>query len=332
MPKYLVTGGAGFLGSNVVDALLPAGDKVVVYDDFSTGSKKNVFDWSPKDVKVIEGDVRDLKSLVKAAKGCDYLLHFAAVPGVVRSVEDPQTTLSVNVDGTMNALHAARDAKLKRVIVASSAAVYGESPVLPKEESMLAMPFSPYGASMLMGEDVARVFYTTYRLETVCLRFFNLYGPRQVTGTEDASVVAKFIHALLTGKTPVVYGDGKQSRDFTYVSDAVDAVRLACTAPKAEGEVFNIGSGNRVTVSGLLNILGQLLERELVPTYADPRPADIRHSLAETTKAQEVLGFRPRVSIQAGLVRTLAWYRRTLGRSVKLPAVRTPKPGGDSGD
>jgi len=322
MAKYLVTGGAGFLGSNVVDALLAAGDKVVVYDDLSTGSKKNVLDWNPKDVKVVEGDVRDAKALAKVAKGCDYLLHFAAVTGVARSVADPETTLGVNVNGTINALHAAREAKIKRVIVASSAAVYGESPVLPKEETMLATPYSPYGASMLMGEDVARVFYTTYRLETVCLRFFNLYGPRQDITSEHSGVVARFIHALLTGKTPMVYGDGKQSRDFTYVSDAVDAVRLACTAPKAEGEVFNIGSGNRITISGLLNIIGALLEREIIPSYADPRPADIRHSLAETTKAQEVLGFRPRVNIQLGLVKTLAWCRRSLGKNVKLPPPR----------
>lgn len=322
MAKYLVTGGAGFLGSNVVDALLAAGDKVVVFDDFSSGSKKNVFDWSPKDAKVVEGDVRDAKSIAKAAKGCDYVLHFAAIAGVTRSVEDPETTFAVNVGGTINTLLAAREAKVKRVIVASSAAVYGESPVLPKEETMLAMPYSPYGASMLMGEDAARVFYTTYRLETVCLRFFNLYGPRQDLASPHSGVVARFIHALMTGRIPMVYGDGKQSRDFTYVSDAVDAVRLACTAPKAEGEVFNIGSGNRVTVSGLLNIIGSLLEREIVPSYSDSRAADIRHSLAETTKAQEVLGFRPRVSLQVGLVKTLAWCRRSLGKQVKLPMPR----------
>ena len=320
--KYLVTGGAGFIGSNVVDALLAAGDKVTVYDDFSTGSRKNVQDWNPKDVKVIEGDVRDARALGKAAKGCDYLLHFAAIPGVVRSVEDPETTLSVNVLGTMNALLAAREAKVKRVVFASSAGVYGESPVLPKEENMLPTPFSPYGASMLSGEDLARVFYTTYRLETVCLRFFNVYGPRQDPSHDQSAVAARFVHCVLSGKVPVVYGDGKQSRDFTYVSDSVDAVRLACTAPKAEGEVFNIGTGNRVTVSGLLNILGGLLEREITPTYTDPRPADIRHSLAEVTKAQEVLGYRPRVGIQQGLVKTLAWYRRTLGKNIKLPMPR----------
>ena len=324
MSKYLVTGGAGFIGSNVVDALLAMGEKVTVYDDFSTGSKKNVFDWNPKDVKIVEGDVRDAKALARTAKGCDYLLHFAAVPGVVKSVDDPETTLSVNVMGTMNALLAAREAKVKRLIFASSAAVYGESPVLPKEETMLPTPYSPYGASMLVGEDLARVFYTTYRLETVCLRFFNVYGPRQDPMSDQSGVIARFVHQILSGKVPLVYGDGKQSRDFTYVSDAVDAVKLACTAPKAEGECFNIGTGNRVTVSGLLNIIGGLLEREIIPTYGDPRSSDIRHSLAETTKAQEVLGYRPRVSMQVGLLKTLAWYRRVHGKNIKLSI---PRPG-----
>src|SRR5262245_24334703 len=322
MAKYLVTGGAGFLGSHIVEALLGSGEKVCVFDDFSTGSKRNVADWPAKDVKVVDGDVRDAKAIVRAAKGCDYLLHFAAVPGVAKSVEDPETTLEVNVTGTIHALLAAREAKIKRVVFASSAAVYGESPVLPKEETMLPTPFSPYGASALAGEDLARVFYTTYRLETVCLRLFNCYGPRQDPNNPSSGVIAQFVHAVLTGKTPTIYGDGKQSRDFTYVSDVVDATRLACTAPKAEGEVFNIGTGNRVTVSGLLNILGQLLEREIQPAYVDPRPGDIRHSLAEVTKAQEVLGYRPRVSIQQGLVKVLAWYRRTLGKSVKMTLPR----------
>lgn len=325
MAKYLVTGGAGFIGTHLVDALVASGEKVTVFDDFSTGTKRNVAEWSAKEVKITEGDVREEKALVRAAKGCDYLLHFASVPGVAKSVEDPETTLQVNVVGTMNALLAAREAKVKRVVFASSAAVYGESPVLPKEETMLPTPFSPYGASALAGEDLARVFYTTYRLETVCLRFFNVYGPRQDPTNPHSGVVSHFVHAVLSGRTPTIYGDGKQSRDFTYVSDAVDATRLACTAPKAEGEVFNVGTGNRVTVSGLLNILGQLLEREIQPAYVDPRPGDIRHSLAEVTKAQEVLGYRPRVSIQHGLVKVLAWYRRTLGKNIKMPL---PRPSG----
>jgi nucleoside-diphosphate-sugar epimerase len=319
MAKYLVTGGAGFVGSNLVDSLLEAGEKVVVLDDFSTGQKKNVLDWNPKDAKVIEDDVRDEKALKRAAKGCDYFLHFASIPSVAQSVEDPESSLTVNLVGTMNALLAAREAKVKRFVLASSAQVYGESPVLPKEETMLPTPYSPYGAAKLASEELARVFYTSYRLETVCLRFFNVYGPRQDPTNEHSGVVARFIGALLAGKTPVIYGDGKQSRDFLYVSDAVEATRLACTAPKAEGEAFNVGSGSRITISGLLNLLATLLEREVTPTYLEPRAGDVRHSLAEITKAQEVLGFRPRASIQQGLVKTLAWVRRTLARNVKVP-------------
>jgi nucleoside-diphosphate-sugar epimerase len=319
MAKYLVTGGAGFIGSNLVEALVAAGDKVVVFDDFRRGRKRNVQDYKQTEVRVVEGDVRDLKVLKRAAKGCDYLFHLAGIPGVARSVGEPQETLEVASMGTLNALIAARDSKIKRVIYASSCAVYGESPVLPKEETMLPMPFSPYGAAMLIGEDLARVFYTTYRIETVCLRLFNVYGPREVHDDDDSGVVVRFITALLRGETPQVLGDGKQSRDFIHVSDVVEAFRLACTAPKAEGEVFNVATGSRVSVTGLLAVFNQLLDLEVQPDFGDARPADVRHSLAETVKAQEVLGFRPRMGLHEGLVKTMLWYRRALGKSVKLP-------------
>jgi nucleoside-diphosphate-sugar epimerase len=319
MAKYLVTGGAGFIGSNLVESLVAAGDKVVVYDDFRRGQKRNVQDFKQTEVRIVEGDIRDLKSLKKAAKGCDYMLHVAGVPGVARSVGDPQETLEVASVGTLNALIAARDSKIKRVIYASSCAVYGESPVLPKEETMLPTPFSPYGAAMLIGEDLARVFYTTYRIETVCLRLFNVYGPREVPDDEDSGVVVSFITALLRGETPKILGDGKQSRDFIHVSDVVEAFRLACTAPKAEGEVFNVATGSRVSVTGLLAVFNQLLDLEVQGEFGDARPADVRHSLAETVKAQEVLGFRPRMGLHEGLVKTMLWYRRALGKSVKLP-------------
>jgi nucleoside-diphosphate-sugar epimerase len=319
MAKYLVTGGAGFIGSNLVEALIASGEKVVVYDDFSRGTKRNLQDFKAADCRVVEGDVRDDKALKRAAKGCDYLLHLAAIPGVERSVRQPETTLEVSMMGTLNALQAARDAKVKRLVFASSCAVYGESPVLPKEETMLPVPFSPFGAAMLAGEELSRVFYTTYRLETVCLRLFNAYGPRENPDDPASSVVARFIGSLLKRQQPVVYGDGKQSRDFVFVGDVVEAFRLACTAPKAEGEVFNIASGSRLSVSGLLSVFNQLLDIEVIPRYDDARPSDVRHSLAEVTKAQEVLGFRPRMGIHEGLVKTLVWYRRALGKSVKLP-------------
>jgi nucleoside-diphosphate-sugar epimerase len=319
MAKYLVTGGAGFVGSHLIDALIANGDKVVVVDDFSRGHKRNLQEHKAADCKIVEGDVTDGKMLKRVAKGCDYMFHLAAIPGVERSVKDPEKTLEVSMNGTLNALSAAREAKLKRVIYASSAAVYGESPVLPKEETMLPSPYSPFGAAMLCGEELSRVFYTTYRTETVCLRLFNVYGPRENIDDPASSVVAQFIGKLLKGETPVIYGDGKQSRDFVFIGDVIEAFRLACTAPKAEGEVFNIASGSRLSVSGLLSVFNQLLDIEVVPKYEDARPADVRHSLAEVTKAQEVLGYRPRVGIHEGLVKTLVWYRRAMGKSVKLP-------------
>jgi nucleoside-diphosphate-sugar epimerase len=303
MAKYLVTGGAGFLGSHLVDALIQSGDKVTIVDDFSRGHRRNVQDHKVADCRIVEGDVCDPRVLKRNAKGCDYLLHLAAVPGIERSVKDPERTLEVSMVGTL---------------FASSCAVYGESPVLPKEETMLPSPYNPYGAAMLAGEELSRVFYTTYRIETVCLRMFNIYGPRESVDDPASSVVSHFIGKLLKSETPLIYGDGKQSRDFIYVGDVVEAFRLACTAPKAEGEVFNIASGSRLSVSGLLSVFNQLLEIEVQPKYEDARPADVRHSLAETVKAQEVLGFRPRVSIHEGLVKTLVWYRRAMGKSVKL--------------
>ena len=317
MAKYVVTGGAGFLGSNIVESLVANGDKVLVYDNFSTGSKKYVQDYKQTDVRVVEGDVCDDKSLRKAVKGADYLLHLAGRPGVEESVNDPDATLKLSFEGTLTALSAARDLKVKRFIYASSCAVYGESPVLPKEETMLPSPYNPYGAAALIGEELARAFYATYRLETVCLRLFNAYGPRQPTDGPASGVVARFCAAILKGERAEFFGDGKQSRDFVYISDVVDAFRLACTAPKAEGEVFNIASGSRMSVAGLLNGFSQLLERELDAEGKDARPADVRHSLADIIKAQEVLGYRPRINMAEGLAKTLVWYKKNLGKLLK---------------
>jgi UDP-glucose 4-epimerase len=318
MAKYLVTGGAGFIGSHLVDALVAAGDKVVILDNLATGNKRNIQDHKATDVRLAEGDVTDDKAVKRAAKSCDYVLHLAGIPGVERSVNTPEETLQTAFVGMLNVLAAARELKIKRVVYASSCAVYGESPVLPKEEIMLPTPFSPLGAAALCGEELARVFYTTYRIETVALRLFNVYGPRQPWESPECPVIPRICAAILQDKTPVIYGDGKQSRDFVYVSDVVDAFRLACTAPKAEGEVFNVASGARLSMSGLLAVFGQLLEREFVPQFGDARAADVRHSLAETQKAQEVLGFRPRITIHEGLVKCLVWYRKALGKNVKM--------------
>ena len=316
MAKYLVTGGAGFIGANLVESIIKNGDKAVVLDDFSTGSKKNVQDYRQTDVKVIEGDVRDEKAVRKAAKGCDYLLHLACPPGSAPSVADPKQAIEIAAVGTLNCLIAARDLGVKRVIYASSCSVYGESPVLPKDESMLPTPYTPQGAGSLMGEELARVFYATYRLETVSLRLFNVYGPRQSTKGPHAGVVGQFCADILKGETPTVTGDGKQSRDFVYISDVLEAFRLACIAPKAEGEVFNVASGSRMSINGLLATFSTLLEREVTPKFTDGISSDVRHGLADIQKAQEVLGFRPRVRIAEGLTRTLVWYKRNLGKGV----------------
>jgi len=318
MAKYLVTGGAGFIGSHLIEALVASGDKIVVYDDFSTGLKRNVQDFKVADVKVVEGDVRDDKELRKVVRGCDFILHLASPCSVDESVKDPQKSLSTAFQGTLNVLLAARDMKVKRVVHASSCAVYGESPVLPKEENMLPTPCSPLGAGALVAEELCKVFYATYRLETVSLRLFNVYGPRQPLTGPSSGVVARFCADVLKEEVPIVFGDGKQSRDFVFVTDVVEAFRLACAAPKAEGEVFNIASGSRMSVSGLLTWFSTLLEREILPKYDEGRNAEVRHSLAEVVKAQEVLGFRPRIGIAEGLTKTLLWYRKHLGKAVKL--------------
>ena len=309
MSKYLVTGGAGFVGLNLVHHLSGAGEKVVVLDDFSSCKKKYLRDL-PKDVKVVEGSVLELKEVKKCARSCDYVVHLAGQPSVLRSVKDPVGTLHRNAGGTLNALIAARDAKVKRFIYVGSAAAYGESPSLPKVETMNEAPLSPYAVSTIAAENQCRVFFNTYGLQTVILRAFNLYGPFQDHTGNYAAVCGKFMATLLDGKAPVISGDGKQSRDFTHVSDLIEAVKSACVAPKAEGELFNIGTGSRITINGLVNMINGILGKEIQPKYEEARPGDIRHSLADATKAQEMLGFRPRASIMDGLTQTVEWYRK----------------------
>ena len=309
--KYLVTGGAGFIGTNLVSQLCAGGEKVTILDNFSTGKKRNLRDL-PKDTRVIEDDVLDLKSLRKHVKGHDFVIHLAGQPSVLKSVKDPEETLQTNAMGTLHALLAARDAKVKRFVHVGSATAYGESPSLPKLETMNEMPLSPYAVSTIAGEQQCKVFFSTYGLQTVILRAFNIYGPHQDAASPNAAVVPRFVVMLLEAKPPVISGDGKQSRDFLHVSDMVEAIKAACIAPKAEGELFNIATGSRITVNGLVNMLNSLLGKEIQPKYEEARPGDIRHSLADTTKAQEMLGFRPRVSVLDGLKTTLDWYRKNL--------------------
>ena len=309
MSKYLVTGGAGFIGTNLVHHLASSGEKVTILDNFSTGKKKHLRDL-PKDVKVVEGDILDVKQIKKLTRSVDYMVHLAGQPSVLKSVKDPTASLETNAMGTLNALIAARDAKLKRFIYVGSAAAYGESPSLPKVETMNELPLSPYAVSTIAAENQCRVFFNTYGLQTVILRAFNVYGPYQETSGTYAPVVGKFMTTLLDGKAPVIAGDGKQSRDFVHVSDLIEAIKSACIAPKAEGELFNIATGARITVNGLVNMINGILGKEIQPKYEEARPGDIRHSLADCTKAQEMLGFRPRVSVTDGFQSTLEWYRK----------------------
>ena len=309
MSKYLVTGGAGFIGLNLVHHLVGQGEKVVLYDNFSTGKKK----WTrelPKDVKLVEGDVLDIKELKKAARSCDYVVHLAGQASIPHSVNDPAASLHTNAVGTLQALIAARTAKVKRFIYVGSAAAYGESPSLPKVETMTDQPLSPYGVSTIAGEQQCRVFFNTYGLQTVILRAFNVFGPYQEASGNYAPVVSNFAKALLDGKPPVICGDGKQSRDFLHVDDLIEAIKSACIAPKAEGELYNIGTGSRITINGLVNLINGILGKEIQPKYEEAHPEDIRHSLADITKAQEMLGFRPRVSLMDGLSSTIEWYRK----------------------
>ena len=312
MAKYLITGGAGFIGSNLVHKLLERGEKVIVYDDFSTGRKQNLEDVKKhRDITIVEGNICDLASLKKEAKKCDFILHHAALPSVQRSMKRPLDSNEVNVTGTLNVLLAAQAySSIRRVVYASSSAAYGDSPTLPKIETMQNNPLSPYAVSKIAGEDYCRMFYTSYRVDTVCLRYFNVFGPRQNPTSQYAAVVPKFIGALLRGREPVVFGDGKQSRDFTSVDNVVDANLLATQTAKAGGEILNIACGTRVTILGLANFLAQFLERDITPRFEKARSGDVRHSLADITKAREFLGYRPRHGIEDGLKLTVGWYQK----------------------
>lgn len=312
MARYLITGGAGFIGSSLAHRLVGNGEKVTIYDDFSTGKKRNIEAIAKlRDVRVVEGDVRDLVELKKEAKKCEFILHHAAIPSVQRSMKNPSHTNDVNVLGTLNVLIAAGTyASVKRVVYASSSAAYGDSPTLPKTETMQNNPLSPYAVSKIAGEDYCRMFYNSMKVDTVCLRYFNVFGPRQDPSSQYAAAVAKFIATLLRGREPLIYGDGKQSRDFTYVENVVDANIMATQTPKAGGEVLNIACGSRITILGLASFLGQIVGRDVTPRFDKARSGDVRHSLADITKAREFLGYRPRFGIEEGLNLTVEWYRQ----------------------
>lgn len=308
---YLVTGGAGFIGSNLVEALLKQGERVAVLDNFSTGKKTNIKPFL-KEIDLIEGDIRDPKTCQKAMKGIEIVLHQAALPSVPRSVSDPVLTNEVNVTGTLNLLWAARAAGVKRFVYAASSSAYGDSAALPKIETMAANPLSPYAISKLTGEYYCRTFNRLYGLSTTSLRYFNVYGPRQDPHSEYAAVVPRMISALIRDQPGTIYGDGSQSRDFTYIEDCIQAVLLACVAPEVSGEVMNVSFGERVTINELHQKIADLLGKKIRPLYDPPRAGDVKHSLADIGKARRLLGYRPQYNIDRGIEKTMAGLKATL--------------------
>jgi len=306
--RYLVTGGAGFIGSNLVQALLERGHKVRVIDNFSTGSRDNLALFLEK-IELVNGDIRYLNTVMEAMEGVDYVLHQAALPSVPRSVETPLESNDVNTNGTLNILYAAKSKGVKRVVYAASSSAYGDTPTLPKVESMPASPLSPYAVNKLAGEHYCKAFYNVYGLETVALRYFNIFGPRQDPNSYYSAVIPKFIKAYLTDKSPIIFGDGEQSRDFTFIENVVQANLKACKAPeKACGRVMNIACGDRITLNELAAELRDILKAKSNVKHGDPRSGDIKHSLADISLAKELIDYEPTVNVRDGIRKTVDWF------------------------
>lgn len=312
--RYLVTGGAGFIGSNTVDELVQRGHSVVVLDDLSSGKEENLTEVRSK-ITFMKGSITELETVQKAMQQAEYVIHLAARTSVPRSVKDPLETNRINVEGTMNVLVAARDNKVKRVVFAASSSAYGETPTLPKVETMPPQPISPYGVSKYVGELYAYAFGKCYGLENVCLRYFNIFGPRQDPDSPYSGVLSRFATAFLEGERPTVFGDGEQTRDFTFVENAVQANLLACEASGASGKVFNVGTGGRVSLNQTLQLLRKISGKQLQAIYDPPREGDIRDSQADISRARDVLGYEPTVFFEEGLQKTFEWYRENHVRS-----------------
>jgi len=305
MSVYLVTGGAGFIGSHLTDELVRRGHRVRVVDSLVTGRRQNV----PQGAEFLEGDLADLAIARRAVEGVDFVLHQAAIPSVPRSVEDPLTSHRANIDATLNVLLAARDARVRRVVYAGSSSAYGDTPVLPKVESMPTAPLSPYALQKLVSEQYCGLFTRLYGLETVTIRYFNVFGPRQDPSSPYSGVISLFISALSEGRAPTIYGDGEQTRDFTYVANVVDGVLRACEAPGVSGEVINVATGSRISVNGLFRALRALIGGRVDPVYVPARAGDVRDSQADISKARRLLGYEPGVGFEEGLRKTVDWYR-----------------------
>jgi UDP-N-acetylglucosamine/UDP-N-acetyl-alpha-D-glucosaminouronate 4-epimerase len=313
MAHYLVTGGAGFIGSNIVEALLVAGERVRVLDDFATGKRESIAPFLSK-IDLIEGSLARIEDCRRATRDVDYVFHQGALPSVPKSIELPRETNEANVTGTLNLLVAARDARVKRLVFAASSSAYGDTPVLPKVETMTPTPKSPYAIQKLTGELYCRVFYEQFGLETVAIRYFNVFGPRQDPASQYSAVIPRFITAYLRDEEPVIFGDGTQSRDFTYVDNIVHANLLACKADKAcAGQVMNVACGERITLLELARVIREDLGRTKLPRHEAPRPGDVMHSHADIELARKLLGFTPRVLFEAGMKKTIAWYKENRG-------------------
>ena len=323
--RYVVTGGAGFIGSNTVDELVKRGHSVVVLDDLSSGKEENLAEVRSK-ITLIKGSITDIEVVRKAMHEAEYVLHLAARTSVPRSVKDPIESNRINIDGTLNVLVAARDAKAKRIVFAASSSAYGETPTLPKVETMVPAPISPYGVTKFVGELYLQTFGRCYGLENVSLRYFNIFGPRQDPGSPYSGVLAKFCAAFLEETQPVIFGDGEHTRDFTYVENAVQANLLAFEAPSASGKVFNVGVGGRVSLNQVIATLAKISGKQLEAKHDPPRDGDIRDSQADITQARELLGYDPQVDFEEGIRRTFEWYRSVQAKAQAQAQAPVPAP------
>ena len=316
MASYLVTGGAGFIGSHLTEELVRRGHRVRVADNLSTGKRRNL-DHIPG-VELMEGDLADMAFATRVVQGMDFVLHQAAIPSVPRSVKDPITSNRANVDATLNVLVAARDAGVKRLVFAGSSSEYGNTPTLPKREDMPSSPLSPYALQKVVGTEYCRMFTRLYGFETVVIRYFNVFGPRQDPSSPYSGVISVFATALIEGRQPTIYGDGEQTRDFTYVANVVDGVLRACSAPQAAGEAINVACGTRISLNDLLRVMNGIVGTSLQPLYKEERAGDVKDSQADITKAKELLGYTPIVSLEEGLRHTLEWCRSEAAASAPI--------------
>jgi nucleoside-diphosphate-sugar epimerase len=319
---YLVAGGAGFIGSNIVAALVSRGLKVRVLDNFSSGGRSNLAGLEDR-IELIEGDIRDYWTVTNAMEGVNIVLHQAALPSVERSVDNPLTSNEVNINGTLNLLEAARRNQVKKFVYASSSSIYGDSPTLPKREEMKPQPLSPYAITKLAGEQYCTTYHRIYGLPTVSLRYFNVFGPRQNPNSQYAAVIPKFITQISRGEPPVIYGDGEQSRDFTYVSNVVEANLMACEAEEVAGEVINVACGASFNLNQLVVLLNQIMGTDIQPKYAPAKPGDVSQSLADVRKAQRLLGYQPHVDLHQGLTLTVEHLVGKRDASVRQQALST---------